>query len=137
MTNGSNDWDVSYSRITWLEKFLRAHDNIDILSRTHDILFTVQRRRQGDILRILCCDEYTMGITKIMRGLSEFGDINIFYIGGGWCGYTPEAKKYCLEQSIGVFVTDEMTGALWRNEYWTYHRKDEDGNPRFFYQEAG
>ena len=41
-----------------------------------------------------------MGLTLIQRGLSEFGEVNIFYIGGGWCGYTEEAKNFVCPKTL-------------------------------------
>jgi hypothetical protein len=133
MTNGRNDWNVPYSHITWFDRLLRTHDNIANVQRSHDILFEVDRKKQNDHLKILCCREYTMGLTSIQRGLYEFGPLNIFYIGGGWCGYTRQAKEFCVTQKIGLFISEEMNGGLWKNDYWTYHRRDKDGNPVYSY----
>src|SRR5437660_9636212 len=103
MSNGSNSWNVSYSHIAWLEKFLRGHANLSSVTRSKDILFEVDRKNQKDRLAILCCNEYTFGFTPVQRALHEFGSVNIIYVGGGWCGYTEEAKSFCLSQSIGLF----------------------------------
>lgn len=136
MTNGSNSWGVPFSHISWFERLLNNHKNIESVLRTKDIYFTVKRKTQGDILQILCVREYTFGHTMTERALAEFGEINIIYIGGGWNGYTPEAKEYCLHAHIGLYVTDEMSGALWNESYWAYHQKDRDGNPSYFYRTA-
>ena len=128
-SNGTNTWDVSFSHIAWFERLLKTHSNILNVSRHHDLLFEVDRKRQSDHLSIFCCNEYTMGLTMVQRAIHEFGTLNLIYIGGGWCGYTTEAKEFCLEAKIGLYVTDEMSGALWRDDFWSYHRKDKDGNP--------
>ena len=132
MTNGHNDWGVRYSHIAWFEKLLQNHGNAANVHRHDDIIFEIDRKKQSDHLKILCCNEYTIGLTLVLRGLHEFGAINIFYIGGGWCGYTRQAKEYCLEHRIGLFVTDEIHGALWRDYYWLYHKRDDEGNPAYF-----
>ena len=75
-----------------------------------------------------------MGLTLVLRGLQEFGELSLFYIGGGWCGYTYQAKEYCIEQKIGLFVTNEINGALWKNDYWTYHKRDEKRNSVYYYK---
>jgi len=136
MTNGSNTWNVSYSHIAWLDRFLRVHANVSAVERNQDIRFVVDRKSPNDQLRILCCNEYTFGLTLVQRALHEFGSTNIIYVGGGWCGYTEEAKAFCLDQRIGLFVTDEMSGAIWRNDYWTYHKRDKEGNPVYYYRVA-
>lgn len=129
MTNGSNSWGVEYSRITWFENLLLGHPNVTNIVRHDDIVFDMDRKKHGDHLTILCCYEYTMGLTAVNRALREFNKLNIIHVGGGWCGYTVEAKQFCLDSSIGLYVSNEMYGALWQNEYWSYYQKDSDGNP--------
>lgn len=128
MTNGGNDWGTPYCDIVFLDRLIVTHKNISSSSRSHDILFTVQRENQGDTLRILCLRQYTMGKTMVDRALHEFGDLDLIYIGGGWNGYQSEAKEQCVSARIGLYVTDEMTGALWRDEYWNYQKRDDEGN---------
>ena len=136
MSNGSNDWGIAFSKIMWFERLLSTHSNITNVARHDDIIFEVDRLRQRDNLTILCCDNYTMGITAVQRALHEFGSLNIIHIGGGWCGYTMEAKEFCLDSGIGLYVSDEMSGALWNDEFWAYHKKDEDGNPSYHSRSA-
>jgi hypothetical protein len=127
--NGSNDWNVSFAHISWLEKLLRNHGNTKTLSRRNDIIFELDRVRQSGRLTVVCLNEYTMGLTAVQRVIHEFGKPSIIYIGGGWCGYTQSAKQFCLLEQIGLYVTEEMSGALWATEYWAYHQRDKDGNP--------
>jgi len=136
MTNGPNTWGVRFSLITWLERLLRAHPNVAAVSRRDDILFDVTRKKQHDRLVVLCCDEYTAGVTIVHRALAEFGKVDIIYIGGGWCGYTAQAKGFCVSSRMGLFVSDEMMGALWANDYWTYHKRNEKGDPIYYYRSA-
>jgi hypothetical protein len=127
-SNGFNDWDVPFSHILWFERLLQTHQNIIAVSRHHDLIFEVDRKKQKDHLTVFCCRKYTMGLTMVQRALHEFGALNIIYIGGGWSGYTNEAKDFCLEAKIGLYVTDDMSGALWQDAFWAYYRKDKDGN---------
>ena len=136
MTNGQNAWGVRFSHITWFERFLRTHGNVVEASRHDDIIFDIVRKKQGDQLVALCCNEYTAGITIVQRALAEFGGVNVIYIGGGWCGYTAQAKEFCVSSRIGIFVTDEMMGALWADDYWNYHKRDQNGNPIYHYRSA-
>ncbi|MDO6488625.1 hypothetical protein Q4503_13025 [Colwellia sp. 6_MG-2023] len=129
MRNGTNTWNVPFSHIMWLNRLLEQHDNLSAITRSEDILFEVTRKAQGDNLRILCLREYTMGLTMVQRAQAEFGHIDIIYIGGGWNSYTMEAKQYCLDSNIGMFISGEMAGALWKSDFWNYHKKDREGNP--------
>lgn len=135
MSNGSNNWGVPFHHITWFERLLSTHGNVESLTRTRDILFEIKRKEQNDSLRILCLREYTMGKTMVQRAQEEFGHLSIIYIGGGWNACTIEAKEYCMSENIGIYVSDEMTGALWRNDYWNYFKRDRDGNTIQFIRE--
>jgi hypothetical protein len=136
LSNGRNDWGVSFAHISWFERLLRSHSNVGQVTRHDDLVFEIDRKAQGDHLTVFCCNEYTMGLTSVHRAIHEFGPQNIIYIGGGWCGYTREAKQFCFDSKIGLYVTDEMSGALWKDEYWDYFQKDRDGNPIYRYRAA-
>jgi hypothetical protein len=127
--NGRNSWDVSFAQISWLERLLSTHGNCGALTRHDDLVFELDRKQQTDHLSIVCLNEYTMGFTAVQRVIHEFGKPSIIYIGGGWCGYTEQAKQFCLSERMGLYVTNEMSGALWATEYWAYHQRDKDGNP--------
>jgi hypothetical protein len=136
VTNGSNDWGVSFSRIAWLDKVLCTNNNIASVARHDDIVFELERRAQKDRLRLICCDEYSLGMLVVQRALDEFSPLHIIYTGGSWSGYTPEAKEYCLDAKIGLFNSTELNGALRQADYWSFHRTDEDGNPVYCYKAA-
>ncbi|AWH38863.1 hypothetical protein C1929_19810 [Stenotrophomonas sp. ZAC14D1_NAIMI4_6] len=105
------------------------HGNCVSLDRRDDLVFEFIRKQQNDRLTVVCLNEYTMGLTAVQRVIHEFGKPSIIYIGGGWCGYTEQAKNFCLMERIGLYVTNEMPGALWSTEYWSYCQRDKDGNP--------
>lgn len=133
MKNGSNDWGVTYGRISWLEDAVRSHENVISLRRYDDIVMDVERDRgRGFIL--ICLDEYTLGESAVRRVMREFPLVNFIYVGGNWNGYTPEAKELCLSRKIGVYNAGELTGAIFKDEFWAYHKKDKDGNPLYPYK---
>lgn len=131
-----NTWGVAYSIIQFLERALRIHRVVQSFERTEDILFEVQRKNSLTTVYILCLDEYALGLAAIHRALDEFPICNCISVGGNWNGYTPQAKEFCLENSIGLFTTSELLGALWHQNFWTYSQKDEKGNPEYPYRVA-
>ena len=130
--NGSNTWNVEFSKIAWFERLLSTHGNVKSISRHDDLVFDVARDRQADQLKVVCLNEYTMGLTAVQRVIAEFGKPSIIHIGGGWCGYTMQAKEFCLQERIGLYVSNEVTGALWANDYWAYCKRNKDGDPEYF-----
>lgn len=133
MSNGSNSWGVSYSRIAWLESAIKSHGNVIRYSRHGDIIMKFDRK-DGSSITLICLDEYTLGEAMVHRVLNEFPEVNFISVGGNWNGYTREAKQLCLSNSIGLFNSSELTGALWKNEFWLYHQRDDDGNPIYPYK---
>ena len=135
--NGSNLWNVSFAHISWFERLLSSHGNVKAVSRHHDLKFDLTRKQQNDQLSVICLNEYTMGLTAVHRAIHEFGKPNIIYIGGGWCGYTLQAKEFCINEHIGLYVTDEMSGALWNTQHWTYNKRNKDGDPIYHLSREG
>jgi hypothetical protein len=132
--NGQNSYGVSYSVISWLEQALKTHRNILSVSRYDDIIFDVTRTNQDDRLIIFCANEYVCGTTFVQRVLTDYPKCNIISVGGGWNGYTSEAKKFCLAAKIGLFVSDELMGALYKDKYWNHVQKDPKGDPILYYR---
>lgn len=134
MSNGSNSWGVSFSRIAWLESAIQSHGNVIHYSRRDDIIMEFDRKN-GSSITLICLDEYTLGESLVHRVLQEFPEVNFISVGGNWNGYTREAKQLCLSKNIGLFNSSELTGALWKNEFWLYHQRDDEGNPIYPYKQ--
>lgn len=126
--NGKNDWGVSYSRITFLEKILDTHTNVAVLGRHDDIVFEIRRIRQKDELTIVCADPYTASLELVMRIVQAFPTVKIIFVGGKWAGYTREAYDLCQEHRIGIYNAGELSGGLHKDAYWTYEKFDDEGN---------
>ena len=134
MGNGSNSWDVSLCHIRWFERLLNNHKNITSFTRDQDILFEINRKYQGDILKILYLNQYVMGLTAVQKALEEFGELNVICI-GLWCKYTSTAKDFCKQNHIGLYVVGEITGAIFKDEFWNYQKKDSEENPVTFVEQ--
>ncbi|WP_192484800.1 MULTISPECIES: hypothetical protein [Cysteiniphilum] len=132
MSSSSNNWGVSYSRITWLEDAIQNHGNVVNYSRHDDIIMKFDRKDSSSIV-LICLDEYALGEAAVHRVLKEFPEVNYISVGGNWNGYTEEAKQLCISKNIGLFNASELSGALYKDEFWAYHRRDEDGNPIYPY----
>ena len=130
-----NDWGVQYHSIAFFERVLRNHNKVLSFSRNNDICFRIELMN-GEYIVALLVDEYVLGLAAIHRAQEEFPDIQHVITCGNWNGYTPEAKKYGLENGIGVFNSSEFFGALHRSNPIEYVKLDEDGNPEYAYKAA-
>ena len=126
--NGENAWGVSYSRITFLERILRQHPNVDILGRHDDIAFTIRLTRGGREIDVVVVDPYTASLDLVQRVIDAFPNVGIIFVGGKWAGWTQEAYDYCQARGIGIFNAGGMAGALHKGDFWTYVGVDSDGN---------
>lgn len=128
MTNGSNDFGVTLPQIQFISRALDSHKAVERVQRSKDIQFDIVRSR-GDKLRLVCVNEYTCGLARVLEIMEAFPRTNIIYVGGAWNGYTMQAKNYCIDANLGLFNSSEINGALYREDYWRYHRTDKEGNP--------
>lgn len=123
MCNGSNDFGVSFAQISWLDRLLSAHPNVVEVTRSKDIQFDIVRERGGPI-RLVCLNEYACGLARVFEAQEAFPGVNLIYVGGVWNSYTGDAKRHCRDAQMGLFNAKEITGALHRNDFWNYVRKD-------------
>lgn len=130
MTNGSNDFGVTFPQIQFLSRVLGTHKAVESVERRKDIQFDIATS-QGNKLRLVCVNEYTCGLARVLEVLEAFPGTNIIYVGGAWNGYTMQAKEYCIESNVGLFNSSEISGALFRKDYWRYHKRDREGNPTY------
>ncbi|MCW0469946.1 hypothetical protein OH492_16315 [Vibrio chagasii] len=75
------------------------------------------------LIVLICLDEYVPGEAAVHRVLKEFPTVNYISVGGNWNGYTEEAKATMLIKKYRLFNSSELTGALWKDEFWAYHQK--------------
>jgi len=128
-----NDWSVPYSVITFFERALDGHNKVASVKRTQDIYFIITDIN-GRTLNVLLVNEYSLGLAAVLRAQSEFPDVEYVVTGGNWNGYTPEAKEYGRDNSLGIFNVGEFFGALNWSEPKKYTQKDKDGNPIYNYK---
>jgi hypothetical protein len=123
MSNGSNDFDVSFAQISFLDRLLNNHTNVLEVTRSNDIQFDIERARGGPI-RLACLNEYACGLARVFEVQEVFPGVNLIYVGGVWNHYTGDAKQHCTESQIGLFNAKEINGALHRHDFWNYVRQD-------------
>lgn len=126
--NGQNGYGVTFGRIMFLQKILESHPDVVIRSRHDDIVFEVDRPRQRDSLTVVCLDEYTVSLEVAMRAVAEFPNVSVIFVGGKWNGYTRDAFEFCKQRKIGIYNAGELAGGLFRDDFWSYEKIDEEGN---------
>ena len=125
MTNGSNDWDVAYSGIRFMEDALTGHSRVDSFDRRNEILFEITRTGNLRDVTMVLVDRYTIGLADVLKAKQEFPSMDCIVTLGNWSSWTNEAKEHGLRSRIGVFNTGQFLGALHRKEIHTYVPPDQ------------
>jgi len=128
-----NNWNVSYSTISFFEGALNGHSKVQSVHRDRDIFFHITLHT-GQVLKILLVNEYALGLAAIFRAKAEFPDLEYIVTGSIWNGYTREAKEYGINNSIGIFNGKEILGALNSRNPIKYAKKDHEGNPQYAFK---
>src|SRR4051812_41526699 len=113
MNNGSNNWNVPYSSIKWIEStFLKSHENVSEFSRSNDILFAVTKKRQGRVWHILLVNTYLFGVADYYKAKAEFPTLTCIALTGNWNNFTEEALQLGRSENTGMLKPNQLYGAL-------------------------
>lgn len=124
-----NEWGVPYSTISWFFTTMQQHSKVKSVEREKDILFTIIDN-DDRVYKVLLLDEYKLGLATLMKALTEFPNTNYIVIGGDWNSYTNEAKKYGLENNIGIFNFSEFMGAINTKNPLKYKKVERENNAK-------
>ena len=128
-----NNWDVSYSAISFFENALHANYTVDNFVRTKDIFFTITKNDMFE-LTVVLVNRYTLGLADIFKAQQEFGKFDCIVTSGEWNGYTPEAKEWGLKNKKGVFIPSEFFAAISEEYFWNFAKRDKHGKPVYKYR---
>lgn len=131
-----NSWDISYSHISFFERVLRTHDRVESYTRENDIFFRIIRNHDLSPVNALLVNVYTVGLADYFRAKDEFPGMNCLVTAANWNGYTREAKEQAGTDRVGLFVAGEFFGSLWIPQPYRYVKKDDDGNPIYYFRTA-
>ena len=129
MSNGTNDFGVAYHQLLFLEKILTRHENVRSVHRHDDIVFEIERLKQGDRLTVVCVDAYVVSLELAERVLEAFPQTDIIYIGGKWNSASVEACQFCRDREIGLYGAGNLALALRNEGFGSEQTWDDSGDP--------
>ena len=112
MNNGSNNWGVNFSEISFFCHVLDNHSAVLSYERSHDILFVIQRRPPTPPLRVLFVSEYRLGDAAAYRALSEFDDVAVIVNNGNWNDIVLNRWEFKRSTGVDVVKLTQFLGAL-------------------------
>lgn len=117
--NEAFPWTSHYGHYEFFEEQMNRHGKVASLSPRGTGLYDLTRW-QGDPLRVFICECYAFGVAEYMETVKRLGQIDSVIINSYWCGYSPEAKRFCRDARVGLFSIGEFMAALNRADYWSY-----------------
>jgi hypothetical protein len=131
-----NNWDITFSHISFLEKALATHKCVEEVERSSDIVFTIDRTKGRTTVVAVLIERYTVSLADVIAVMAEFPSVQCIVTAGDWNRYTKEAKEYGLSHAVGVFNVSEFFGALWVADIVSYAKVDANGIPQYAYRSA-
>ncbi|QIE57559.1 hypothetical protein G5B40_20170 [Pikeienuella piscinae] len=110
-------WPSHYGHYNFFETQMAKHGRVTSLTPQGGGVYELTRT-QGDTLRVFICECYAFGVAAYMETVDQLGEVDVVIINSAWCGYTPDAKRYCRDASVGLFKIAGFMAALHRDDYW-------------------
>lgn len=129
-------WKPRDDSVKHFERVLRQHSRVSGFSRQGTQIFYIERSEGLGPLVVLLTDIYTVGLADVMQARDTVDGLNCIVTVSNWNGYTQEGREYAEERHIGLFVLSELMGALWKEEFWKYVKRDSDGKPVLRYRRS-
>jgi hypothetical protein len=117
-------WPSYYGHFGFFEARMNQHGRVVSLVAEGNGTYQLTRTN-GDTLRVFICECYAFGIAEYMETVENLGRLNAVIINSAWCGYSPDAKRHCREERVGLFKIDEFMAALHHDDYWNPLTNDE------------
>lgn len=117
-------WTSHCGHYNFFETQMDRHQKVSSLKPERIGVYQL-KRTQGDTLRVFICECYAFGVAEYIETIGEIGKLEVVIINSAWCGYTPDAKRYCRDDKVGLFKVGEFMAALNRIDYWLYLTDEE------------
>lgn len=117
-------WSSYYGHYNYFEKMMGNHDKVATLTPIGDGVYELVRT-QGNTMRVFICECYAFGVAEYMHSVEQLGALDAVVIGSAWCGYSPDVKRHCREEEVGIFAIREFMAALHLEDCWNYLTKAE------------
>lgn len=91
---------------------VQQRPTVDRVTQIDEHRFIVERAGKST-LHVYLTNKYLLSVADVMEILASSEDTNCIVSTMGHNRYSPEAKQYCRELGIGLFVAPEFLGAVY------------------------
>jgi len=112
-------WPPYYGHFNFFETVMRQHRCVSNVKKVdaHTYELTLST---GGKLRVFICECYSYGVAEYAETTAALGSFDAILINSNWCGYTPDAKRICRGDKVGLFKIRDFMAALNKRDFWSY-----------------
>jgi len=118
-------WTSYYGDYKFFEDRMLSHSKVSNIQNAGDGLYEIDLV-EGKVIKVFICECYSFGLAEYYESVRKLGKIDAVVINSNWCGYTIDAKRYCLEHGVGLFDIGGFMAALNTKNFWEYLTKQEE-----------
>ena len=130
--NDEFPWMSYYGNYRFFKERMLSHNKVNKIQNITESLFEINLS-EGRIIKVFICECYSFSLSEYHEIVEKLGTINAIIINSNWCGYAPEAKRYCREHGVGLFSIGEFMAALNLENFWMYLTSEE----KEYFRESG
>lgn len=120
-------WPSYYGSYDFFEQRMDQHAKVAALNHQGEGVYDLTLN-DGRTLRAFVCQCYAFGVAEYKEVVERTGGVDVVIIDSAWCGYSPDAKRHCRENNVGLFKIGEFMAALNRKDFWNHLTEDEEEN---------
>jgi hypothetical protein len=123
MMEGQSD-RPSTQTIKFFNETVRGHNKVEAVIPLSDQVFRIDRSDDRGQIIAYVTDLYTIGFAEFVEIKGRHTGINCVVTMSAWNEYTSGAKRYAIENRMGLFTFSEFMGALNWSLFWKYTKKE-------------
>lgn len=112
MTNGENNWGVSWAAIEFFQRVLATHTSVESYKRVNHIQFEIVRRGDLSEVNAVLLDCYMLGEAIVYAILEEFENVTAVVNNGSWNHIALDWRKFAEQTGVVVLEMADFLGAL-------------------------
>lgn len=97
--------------LVFFERVMSSHRKVLSFSQEADYYY-VLNLVNGSKYYVVLTNLYTVGVADVVEFIGSYDVVDAIVTVSQWNGYTKDAKRYSQSIGVGLFLIDELMGAL-------------------------
>ncbi|HHQ4505547.1 hypothetical protein ACQ2HG_20680 [Aeromonas hydrophila] len=112
-------WMSYYGNYHFFEQRMDEHTRVESFERVNPSVYHI-KLTNGRRIKTFVCECYSFDVAEYIESCENYGPLDAVVINSNWCGYTPDVKRYCMNEQVGVYDISGFMAAINRIDYWNY-----------------